>query len=91
MIFLAESLDVDWGARAQEALNKELNKRDNTNVAKNVIMFVGDGMGITTTTVARIYKGQKAGRVGEMSSLSFEDFPHVAMSKVGITLHRYYN
>ena len=29
--------------------------------AKNVILFIGDGMGISTITAARIYAGQKRG------------------------------
>ena len=37
----------------------------NTNKAKNVIIFIGDGMGINTHTGARIYKGQKNGKSGE--------------------------
>jgi len=49
--------------------------------AKNVILFVGDGMGISTITAARILEGQLAGRPGEENSLSFERFPHVALSK----------
>ena len=30
----------------------------NTKKAKNVIIFVGDGMGVQTHTASRIYKGQ---------------------------------
>ncbi len=30
--------------------------------AKNVILFIGDGMGISTITAARIYAGQKLGQ-----------------------------
>ena len=33
--------------------------------AKNVILFIGDGMGISTITAARIYAGQKLGQTGE--------------------------
>ena len=29
--------------------------------AKNVILFIGDGMGVSTLTAARIYDGQKRG------------------------------
>jgi len=49
--------------------------------AKNVILFVGDGMGIATVTAARIFDGQSHGRSGEENSLSFEHFPNVALSK----------
>lgn len=39
-------------------------------VAKNVILFIGDGMGLTTVTAARIFKSQfKA----QQSSENFQD------------------
>jgi alkaline phosphatase len=49
--------------------------------AKNVILFIGDGMGISTITAARIYEAQKRGETGEENVLSFERFPHLALVK----------
>jgi alkaline phosphatase len=49
--------------------------------AKNVILFIGDGMGVSTITAARIYDGQSRGETGEENSLSFEGFPNVALVK----------
>lgn len=49
--------------------------------AKNVILFIGDGMGISTITASRILEGQMRGESGEENSLSFEEFPFVALSK----------
>ena len=49
--------------------------------AKNVILFIGDGMGISTITAARIYEGQKRGEPGEENLLSFERFENVALVK----------
>ena len=49
--------------------------------AKNVILFVGDGMGISTVTAARIYAGQKRGQDGESYRLAMETLPHLALSK----------
>lgn len=51
--------------------------------AKNVILFVGDGMGISTITAARILEGQSKAnnRGGEENSLSFEQLPYLALSK----------
>jgi alkaline phosphatase len=49
--------------------------------AKNVIVFIGDGMGMSTITAARIYKGQRTGKSGEENRLSFEQFPTVGLSK----------
>ena len=49
--------------------------------AKNVILFIGDGMGISTVTAARIYAGQKQGQSGEEYVLPFETFDNVALVK----------
>ncbi len=49
--------------------------------AKNVILFIGDGMGISTITAARIYAGQKLGQTGEEYVLPFERFGNVALVK----------
>jgi alkaline phosphatase len=49
--------------------------------AKNVILFIGDGMGISTVTAARILEGQLRGESGEENQLSFERFPDVALIK----------
>lgn len=49
--------------------------------AKNVILFIGDGMGISTITAARIYAGQKLGKQGEEHVLPFENFDNVALVK----------
>lgn len=49
--------------------------------AKNVILFVGDGMGISTLTAARILEGQLKGQTGEENYLSFEKFPFSGLSK----------
>lgn len=49
--------------------------------AKNVILFVGDGMGVSTITAARILDGQRKGQPGEENKLSFENFPHLSLVK----------
>jgi alkaline phosphatase len=49
--------------------------------AKNVIVFLGDGMSIPTITAARILDGQRKGGSGEENRLSFENFPASALSK----------
>ena len=60
------------------AARKEIRKPGE---AKNVILFIGDGMGISTITAGRIYAGQKLGLDGESYRLSMETFPSVALSK----------
>lgn len=49
--------------------------------AKNVILFIGDGMGVSTVTAVRILDGQRKGMSGEENVLPFERFPHVALAK----------
>jgi alkaline phosphatase len=49
--------------------------------AKNIILFVGDGMGVSTLTASRIFEGQLAGKPGEEGLLSFERFPATALVK----------
>lgn len=49
--------------------------------AKNIIFVVGDGMGVSTLTAARIFVGQQQGLLGEEFALSFEHFPHSALIK----------
>ncbi len=48
---------------------------------RNVILFIGDGMGVSTVTAARIFAGQLTGAAGEEHSLSFESFPNLALVK----------
>lgn len=49
--------------------------------AKNVIVFLGDGMSLTTVAAARIFEGQRKGGSGEENRLSWEEFPSTAFSK----------
>jgi alkaline phosphatase len=71
----------DWYAGGQRFVRDAERQARGPLRAKNVILFVGDGMGISTLTAARILEGQRHGRPGEENRLSFETFPHVALSK----------
>ena len=53
--------------------------------AKNVIVFLGDGMGVATVTASRILEGQQRGYPGEENSLFFESFPFTALVKTYAT------
>lgn len=92
----AEKLASYWNAEAQQTLQQQLRKELNFNVAKNVILFLGDGMSIPTLAAARAYMGKLGGALsgGEETHLFFDDFPHTGLSKVSgksrdgwITLH----
>ncbi len=49
--------------------------------AKNIILIIGDGMGVSTVTAARILAGQQKGLKGEEYQLSFDKFPFSGLSK----------
>ncbi|GAA6107885.1 alkaline phosphatase, tissue-nonspecific isozyme [Tachysurus ichikawai] len=70
-----------WNSWAQRTLAKALEVEHNTNIAKNLILFLGDGMGVPTVTAARILKGQLNGQYGEEGQLEMDKFPYVALSK----------
>lgn len=71
-----------WRTQAQDTLRLALELQQlNTKIAKNVIMFLGDGMGVPTVTATRILKGQLAGKPGEETRLEMDKFPYVALAK----------
>uniref|UniRef100_A0A3B4A6W3 Alkaline phosphatase n=1 Tax=Periophthalmus magnuspinnatus TaxID=409849 RepID=A0A3B4A6W3_9GOBI len=70
-----------WRAQARQALKATLSRKTNTNVAKNVILFLGDGMSITTITASRILKGQLQNQSGEDSVMTMDTFPSVGLIK----------
>lgn len=73
--------DNDWFTQAQETLAAMKQRERIEGPAKNVILFVGDGMGVSTVTAARILEGQQRGESGEGNLLSFERFPYLALTK----------
>ena len=76
-----------WQTKGREGLDKARSTYANIieAPAKNIIIFVGDGMSLPTLTAARIHKAQRNSNYtvnGEESFLFFETFPHVGLSKV---------
>jgi len=49
--------------------------------ARNVILFIGDGMSLTTVAAARILAGQRNGMPGEEHVLPWEHFPYTGLLK----------
>jgi alkaline phosphatase len=70
-----------WWKAGHDAAGRARREAGTSGRAKNVILFVGDGMGIATVTAARILAGQRAGQTGEENRLSFETLPFTALSK----------
>ncbi|KKL09647.1 hypothetical protein LCGC14_2563760, partial [marine sediment metagenome] len=73
----------DWYSAAQSKITAKQAMANTAPAtkAKNVILFVGDGMGVSTLTAARILAGQQQGALGEEGFLSFEEFPYSAQIK----------
>src|SRR5262245_29992575 len=76
-LLAADSGDYDAAKAHVAALAKQGGGKARR--AKNVILFVGDGMGIATVTASRIFEGQRKGQSGEDNRLSFEEFPQLAL------------
>ncbi|XP_071745444.1 alkaline phosphatase, tissue-nonspecific isozyme-like [Lepeophtheirus salmonis] len=75
---------MDFGKEELRVAEELYRKRINTEKARNIILFIGDGMGLPTISATRIFKAQSQGstRGGEESYLSFDKFPHIGLSKV---------
>ncbi|XP_046891984.1 alkaline phosphatase, tissue-nonspecific isozyme [Hypomesus transpacificus] len=70
-----------WISQAKKSLQAVLDRKLNTNVAKNILLFLGDGMGVTTITAARILKGQLLNQTGEETVMTMDTFPYVGLAK----------
>jgi alkaline phosphatase len=77
----ADPTATDWRKAGRNEIERTKKLASRARHAKNVILFIGDGMGITTITAARIFDGQRKGHSGEEHQLAFETFPNVALSK----------
>jgi alkaline phosphatase len=64
-----------WVNQGQNLLYKKVHQKINTNKAKNLVIFIGDGMGLSTQMAARAYIAD------EQTELSFEKFPFSGLSK----------
>ncbi|CAL7951458.1 unnamed protein product [Xylocopa violacea] len=58
-------------------------------VARGVVLFVGDGMGMSTLTAARILSGQRHGNTGEEAQLAWDSFPAVALARSAFFSRRF--
>ncbi|KAG7308428.1 hypothetical protein JYU34_005630, partial [Plutella xylostella] len=70
-----------WRMQAQWVLKLKVAAPLNTRVAKNVILFLGDGMSVATLAATRTYLGNRHGYSGEELKLSFEAFPYTGLAK----------
>ncbi len=77
----AEQSPTDWVQNAQKMIKANDKIIPNRKKAKNIILFVGDGMSVGTVTAARILDGQLRGKTGEENLLRWEKFPNMSLVK----------
>ncbi|XP_027731138.1 intestinal-type alkaline phosphatase [Vombatus ursinus] len=70
-----------WNEQAKAALKTAQKLEPIQTSAKNLIIFLGDGMGVPTITATRILKGNLNGNLGLETPLAMDGFPYVALSK----------
>jgi alkaline phosphatase len=70
-----------WFVEGERALDATRARRPIGGRAKNLVLFVGDGLDVSTVTAARIFEGQARGATGEENLLAFERLPHRALLK----------
>lgn len=68
------SVENEWN-EAQNILKSQESQSVNKNTAKNLIIFIGDGLSIVTSAATRVYMG------GEEVQLGYEKFPYFGLSK----------
>jgi alkaline phosphatase len=71
----------EYFVNAQAALAAAIERAPITGQAKNVILFVGDGMSVATVTAARILEGQDRDVDGESNSIAVDLFPYTGLIK----------
>ena len=72
-----------WLARGDAELESALSLTPNTNLARNIIIMIGDGMSLPTVTAARVYKAQQQKREFTSTKLAWETLDYAGFSKVG--------
>lgn len=73
--------DNAWFTAAQERLQTELAKTQNTSTAKNIILLIADGNGVGTNYATRLFWGQQQGGLGDDAVMPHETFPNLALVK----------
>ncbi len=76
----ADGTENPWFASGRQAVAEAKALAPAAGPAKNLILFLGDGMGLTTVTAARILEGQLHRGPGEENLLAFERLPYLSIS-----------
>ena len=70
-----------YDASGRAHLEAALHRLPDNKKPKNIILFIGDGMGINSVTAGRIFSGQQHGGNGVTNDLAFETFPYTGLSR----------
>ncbi|XP_075720226.1 intestinal-type alkaline phosphatase [Rhinoderma darwinii] len=76
-----EKTSAFWNNKMASMIKESLKLKPIEHRAKNVIIFLGDGMGMPTVTATRILSGQLEGKLGEENELTMDTFPYIGLSK----------
>lgn len=79
---VAEKYPNYWWKQAETSILASWQAHAPASRARNVVLFMGDGMSIPTLTAARIRLGQLKGSTGEEAELFFDSFPTTGLVKV---------
>lgn len=77
----AQTTAQEYRAQAEAELEARKGFAERPTTARNVIIFIGDGMGVSTLTAARIFAGQSAGVDGESYITAMDRLDHTALVK----------
>ena len=72
---------AQYRAQGEQALRELMAAPEPRKEARNLIIFIGDGMGISTITAARIFAGQVQGKDGESFRTAMDSLAHTALVK----------
>ncbi len=75
----AAPVEDTWFADGRAVLAQRLAVRPIEGRARNVILFIGDGMGVSTITAARLLGAEQAGEAGSSRPLAMDGLPHAAL------------
>ena len=77
---IAETTE-DYRRQGEAELARLKSEQPVTTAARNVIIFIGDGMGVSTLTAGRIHQGQIRGADGESLVTAMDGLSHTALVK----------
>lgn len=75
----AQTTTEQYRQQAEAELEARKSATERPAKARNVIVFIGDGMGVSTLTAARILTGQSAGVDGESFVTAMDRLDHTAL------------